>query len=169
MKHIMLIAITFLFCMNIKAQDHSADSMAIINLVKQYEDTWNNNDMDAHCKLFTEDGSWITIGGFYWKDRNEVSTGTHALAPAFKNMIPMKLNIQRMQFVDEKVAVLFLLEDIYINSDWNYPDGSIGGKKGEHDYGQMSWVVVKDNGEWKLKAGQNTTVDQKMKQFNPVK
>ena len=67
MKHIMLIAITFLFCMNIKAQDHSADSMAIINLVTQYEDTWNNNDMDAHCKVFTEDGSWITIGGFIGK------------------------------------------------------------------------------------------------------
>jgi hypothetical protein len=84
--------------------------------------------MVAHCKLFTEDGSWITIGGFIGKTE-EVSTATHALAPAFKNMIPMKLNIQRMQFVDEKVAVLFLLEDIYINSDWYYPDGSIGGKR----------------------------------------
>ncbi len=95
-------------------------------------------------------------------------SGTSAAAPVVAGIVALVWEYYPT-LTYKQVAVLFLLEDIYINSDWNYPDGSIGGKKGEHDYGQMSWVVVKDNGEWKLKAGHNTTVDQKMKQFNPVK
>ena len=150
------------------AQSDYTDSTAIRITIQQFEDSWNKNDMDAYCNFFTIDGSWINIGGMRWKNLSEVSKAMHVLAPVFKNMIPQKLNIQNIQFVADGVAVVFILEVIQINHDWFFPDGKKGAAKGDVMYGQMSLLMVRNFGQWKIKVGHNTTVDQKLADFNPV-
>jgi len=150
------------------AQNNSSDSLAIRSTVQQFENSWNKNDIDAYCSFFTADGSWINIGGMRWKNRDEVSKAMHTLAPVFKYMIPQKLNVLDIQFVADDVAIVFIREVIQINHDWNFPDGRKANSKGDIVYGQMSLVMVKNLGQWQIKAGHNTTIDPKVAAFNPV-
>jgi uncharacterized protein (TIGR02246 family) len=169
MKRFLILGVFISSTIFLFAQKKSTDSIAIHATIQRFEDSWNRNDMDAYCNFFMIDGSWINIGGMRWKNRTEVSAAMHALAPVFKNMIPQKLNIQNIQFVADGVAVVFVLEVMQMNHDWFFPDGKKGAAKDDVTYGQVSLLMVRSLGQWKIKAGHNTTVDPTIATFNPVK
>ena len=150
------------------AQNNSKDSIAVRSVIQQYENAWNKNDIDAICKLFTVDGSWINPGGLYWKNQAEVSKAHHAFAQVLSYMIPVEMTIQNIQFIKDGVALVFVLELIHINHNLSFPNG----KKsfpGDIIKDQVSLVLVKNSDQWQIKAGHITTIEPAAEAINPVK
>jgi len=161
---LLICSVSFLF-----AQSNAKDSIEVRATIQHYENVWNINDMDAICNMFTEDASWINIGGLYWKNKKEISIAHHAFAPVLKYMIPAKLNIQNIQFVAPGVAIVFIREKIEMNHALSFPDGREV-VSGDIIYDQISLVLVKNaSGQWQIKTGHNTPVYPKMEAMNPVK
>ena len=124
------------------AQTNQADETAIRSLVQKQEDAWNKNDMNEYCGFFTEDGSWINIGGLYWKNKAEILKAHLAFAHVLKYMIPATLDIQNIQFIAPGAAIVFVKETIRMNHDLSFPDG----RKvaiGDTIRDQMSLVLIK--------------------------
>ena len=169
MKHFLFTCLLICSASFLFAQSNSKDSIDVRSIIQQYEDAWNKNDMDAVCNLFTEDASWINVGGLYWRNKKEISIAHHAFAPVLKYMIPAKLNIQNIQFAAPGVALVFIHEKIQMNHALSFPDGR-DVVPGDIIYDQISFVLVKNpSGKWQIKTGHNTPVYPKMETMNPVK
>jgi uncharacterized protein (TIGR02246 family) len=123
MKRLFLSCLFTCSALFIFAQNDVKDSIGVRALIQQYEDAWNKNDMEAISNLFAEDGSWINIGGLYWKNKAEIRTAHIAFAPYLKFMVPAKLNVQNIQFIDDGIALVFVREAIHMNHDLAFPDG----------------------------------------------
>ncbi len=167
MKHFFLHCLFIFPPALLSAQNYSKDSIGVRSIIQQYEDAWNKNDMDAIGNLFTEDGSWINIGGLYCKNKTEIIKAHQVFAPYLKYMIPSKMNIQKIQLISDVVALVFVHEELHLNHDLSFPDGRKA-NKGEVIYDQLSFVLVKYSGQWMIKAGHNTAVDPASEAINPV-
>lgn len=168
MKHFLLTCLLIFTLSPVLAQNDTKDSIAVLATVQEYENAWNKNDMDAVCAMFTEDASWINIGGLYWKNKNEITKAHHAFAPILSYMIPSKLNIQKIQFVAPGVAIVCLREKIQMNHALSFPDGREV-LQGDIINDEISLVLVKKYDKWQIKAGHNTAVYPKMEALNPIK
>jgi len=167
MKRIFLSCLLICSVLTLFAQNNPKDSAGVRALVQRYEDAWNKNDMLAISGLFTEDGSWINIGGLYWKNKSEIRTAHLAFAQYLKFMIPAKLNIQNIQFIGDDVALVFLREEIQMNHGLAFPDGRKA-VTGDKLSDQISLVLVNNSGQWQIKTGHNTAVDPVSEKINPV-
>ena len=167
MKRLFLCCLFSCLVVFLYAQTNIKDSTGVRALIQRYQDAWNQNDMVAISDLFTEDGSWINIGGLYWKNKTEIKTAHVAFAPYLKFMVPAKLNIQNIQFIGNGVALVVLREEIRMNHDLAFPDGRKVAM-GDKIFDQMSWVLVNNSGKWQIKSGHNTAVDAVSEKINPV-
>jgi uncharacterized protein (TIGR02246 family) len=125
------------------------DERAIRLLAQQYESGWNTHDMDLLGRMRTDDIDFVVVTGEHRKGR-EASMAQLA-------------EQHRTQFRDstwtnEQVSVQFLRPDIaLVHVDW-----AIKGDRNPDDtprpprQGIFTWVVMKEEGVWKLRAAHNT-------------
>ena len=168
MKRLLFTTLFICSALSLFAQNNTEDSLAVRSVVQRYEDAWNKNDMVTVCNLFTEDGSWINIGGLYWKNKVEITKAHVAFAPYLKYMVPSNMNIQNIQFIAPGVSLVFIHEALHMNHDLTFPDGRKAAQ-GQVIYDEISLVLVKNLGQWQIKTGHNTAVDPQSEAMNPVK
>jgi uncharacterized protein (TIGR02246 family) len=127
------------------------DEATIRRMATRFAETWNAHDMTAMAELFAEDADFINVAGTRWKGRRQIRE-EHA-------------QLHEMQFKEsvltvQSVSVRFLKPDVaVVHVDWGMdrdrgPDGTSRPPRN----GVMSWVAVRQGGEWRIISAQNTNV-----------
>ena len=126
-----------------------SDEKAIRGLASEFERAWNTHDMNVLGSITTDDVDFVNVAGLHWKGKTQVvkeHADRHKVR--FKNSVWKTENVT-VQFVTPDVALVHL--------DWT--------TRGDLDFdlkpwpprkGLFSWVVVRQNGAWKIRSVQNT-------------
>jgi uncharacterized protein (TIGR02246 family) len=124
----------------------NADKAAIASLTQKVIAAWAYHDADSFASVFTEDGTMV-LAGLYRKGRDEIRA---YMAEAFEGQY------KGTQVTGKPVDMRPLGSDAAILL-------SQGGvlEQGESEVSEQSairaaWVVVKQDGQWRLAAYQNT-------------
>ena len=129
--------------------DGNDDERAVRNVLAEYEVSWNDHDMAAFGRLFTEDCDYVNIAGVHWKGAQEI---VHREAELFQNRL--KTAVRTLTGTE----VRFSTPDVaLVHTTWDVTGSS-------HPIGEAvpvlkeitTMVMVKTNGKWLITAFQNT-------------
>jgi len=136
-------------CWSVLAQTTS-DEAQIRMIAANYERAWNKHDMKALNSLVTEDADFVNVGARHWKGRKEIEAQHTARLSQF----------MESTWENKKVTVQFLKRDIaLVHVNW-----AIKGDKNpdlsprEPREGVFTWIVIKQKGNWQIRAAQNTNL-----------
>lgn len=125
------------------------DEQSIRGLATQFERAWNTHDMNVLGAITTDDIDFVNVAGLHWKGRAEV-----VREHAERHQVRFKNSV----WTTERVTVQFLSSDAaLVHVDWE--------TRGDLDFdlkpwpprrGIFSWLVVKHEGSWRIRAAQNT-------------
>jgi uncharacterized protein (TIGR02246 family) len=133
--------------------DHSADTKAILDVEARWQEGWNRHDISALADLFTDDADFVTVIGRWChgkKDFYDYHVRLHQVM--FKDSIWKTTNTQ-IRFLRPDVAIVHV--NWGITGDRN-ADGTPREKSRD---GIFTQVMVKQNGQWKINASQNTNIE----------
>ena len=129
------------------------DEQAIQRLAAQFERAWNSHDMTLLGEIVTDDVDFVNVIGVVWKGRQQVVE-----AHAFVHKSLFKDSV----WTNERVTVQVVRPDVALaRVEWNTRGDMIVDTTGTlvpgpPRRGMFLWVVVKDGGEWRVRAVQNT-------------
>jgi uncharacterized protein (TIGR02246 family) len=129
------------------ATNHSTDEAAVRALYQQLMDGWNQGSGDAFAAVFTEDGNLVAFDGTHFKGRREI-------APFHQQLFDKWLKGSRL--VGQVTDARFLSPDVAV---MHAVGGTIMRGKSEPTPERDSiqtLVAVRQDGEWRLAAFQNT-------------
>ena len=133
------------------AAQSSADDRAIRDIVVAWERSWNAHDMDAMGTLITEDADFVNVAGLHWKGRAQI-VKEHADRH--------RTNLKLSRWVTRSVAIQEVSPELaLVHTQWGMTgDTDFDGTPRESRNGIFSWLVVKSNSHWLIRAVQNTNV-----------
>ena len=156
MKHLVLI-LTFLLAGTIlNAQNQ--DSIAITQVISNYESTFNQMDPKAYANLFAEDANFVNWQGkaAYGRDSIEkfhINTFKHL------RTTQLKFISHNIRFIKPDVATV----DInLVNINMTTPDG----KPLPNREVMLVWVMTKENGKWFIKVNHTIMLNDGSKDSN---
>ena len=133
--------------------DHSADTQAIRDVEARWQDGWNRHDISALADLFTDDADFVTVIGKWCQGKKEFYDYHVRLHQVmFKDSIWKTTNTQ-IRFLKPDVAIVHV--NWGITGDRN-ADGTPREKSRD---GIFTQIMVKQNGQWKINASQNTNIE----------
>jgi uncharacterized protein (TIGR02246 family) len=126
-----------------------SDEEAIKKVIAAYAAAWNERDMTAWGKLFTDDVDYVNRGGGWWQSNEENISGHKLLFKKNPNF--------SKTYTAEVAKITLLKSDIALaHVIWRWP----GVKKPSGDDGDfkgiMTLVLIKKNNHWLIRAIQNT-------------
>lgn len=126
----------------------NGDEARIRALATYWESAWNGHDMKALAALFADDADFVNVGARLWKGRTEIEAQHAARLHQFAEST----------WATKEVTVQFLSPDIsLVHVSWGLKgDKDPDGKPREPREGVFTWIVVKERGEWLIRAAQNT-------------
>jgi uncharacterized protein (TIGR02246 family) len=144
-------ALVFLFASAVGAQERSRDSDAIKSVESQFEAAWNQHDIKTLGALLTDDVDFITVAGRWLRDRVEFETfHTELHNTVFKDSV-LTIKDTEMRFLKSDVAV--------VHVRWSMRgDRDADGTPREPREGMFTQVMVKQSGQWRITASQNTNI-----------
>lgn len=127
----------------------AADEQAIRDVVTRFEIAWNTHDMKVLGSITTEDVDFVNVAGLHWKGRDQV-VKEHAERHKvrFKNSVLMSKAVS-VQFPRPDVALVHI--DWETNGDLDFDLKPWPSRKGV-----FSWLMLKSEGRWRIRAAQNT-------------
>lgn len=134
-----------------RAQDDAKDMSAIKLVESRWQRAWNNHDMKSLASLVAEDVDFVTVAGTWLKGRRafeEHHAARHAMQ--FKGSVWETTDV-RVQFLKPDVALVHVSWGISGDKD---PDGTPRRPR----RGIFTRVVIKEGGEWLIKASHNTNI-----------
>jgi uncharacterized protein (TIGR02246 family) len=118
-------------------------------------------DFAAFGSLLTEDCDWINIVGMHWSGKAQVVKGhTAVFSTRYKGVL--------MQQLERSITLIAPGTALVINKQSMGPDKSAEGKPIDN-VSLMTVVMVKQDGRWLIRAGENVTIDQRAALHDPVK
>jgi uncharacterized protein (TIGR02246 family) len=145
------VALLFAFACHAGAQERTRDWDAIKSVEAQFEAAWNQHDIRALGALLTDDVDFITVGGQWLRDRAEFETFHADLhKTVFKDSV-LTIKDTQMRFLKSDVAVVHVRWGMHGDRD---PDGT----PREPREGLFMQVLIRQNGEWRITAAQNTNI-----------
>ncbi len=147
----MAITTLLLCCALASAAQSPTDDLAIRDLVVAWEKNWNAHDMDAMGMLITEDADFVNVAGLHWKGRAQI-VKEHAERH--------RTNLKLSHWDTRDVAIQALSSEIaLVHIEWGMTgDTDFDGTPREPRNGIFSWIVVKKDSRWLIRAVQNTNV-----------
>jgi uncharacterized protein (TIGR02246 family) len=124
------------------------DESKVRALASRWEQAWNAHDMNALARLFSEDADFVNVGARHWQGRAEIESQHAARAGQFVDSI-WSTGQTRVQFLTPDIALAHVTWAM--KGDRN-PDGT----SREPREGVFTWLVVKKDSEWLIRAAQNT-------------
>ncbi len=123
-----------------------ADKASVAALTQRVIAAWAYQDADAFADVFTEDGSMI-LPGLYKKGREEIRAYLRdAYANQYKDTQVTGRPLE-LRFLSPEVGLLLTQGGVLAAGESEVSDDQAI---------RASWLVVKQNGEWKLAAYQNS-------------
>ncbi|WP_374318345.1 SgcJ/EcaC family oxidoreductase [Pseudoxanthomonas kaohsiungensis] len=126
----------------------SGDEARIRALATHWESAWNRHDMKALAAPFTDDADFVNVGARHWKGRSEIEAQHAARLHQFVESTWATREVT-VQFLSPNISLVHVSWDLKGDKD---PDGTPREPRG----GVFTWVVVKERGEWLIRAAQNT-------------
>ena len=127
----------------------AADEQAIRDVVARFDVAWNTHDMNILGAITTEDIDFVNVAGLHWKGRGQV-VKEHAERH--------KVRFKNSVMISKAVGVQFLRPDTaLVHIDWEtHGDLDFDLKPWPPRKGIFSWLMLKREGDWKIRAAQNT-------------
>lgn len=114
----------------------------------QWEQAWNGHDMKALASLFTEDADFVNVGARHWKGRGQIEKEHAARLKQFLDSVWSTKTVT-VQFLEPDLALVHVAWALAGDKD---PDGTQRPPR----EGLFTWVVVSQDGNWLIRAAQNT-------------
>jgi uncharacterized protein (TIGR02246 family) len=125
------------------------DESAVRNVLAEYAVSWNDHDMAAFGRLFTEDCDYVNIAGVQWKGAQEI---VQRQAELFQNRL--KTAVRTLTGVE----VRFSTPDVaLVHATWDVTASSRPTKEAVPVRKEITTMtMVKTNGKWLITAFQDT-------------
>jgi uncharacterized protein (TIGR02246 family) len=134
---------------NSKASDEDAIRQLFQNLVT----SWNKGDGGAYAAQFTEDSDYIAFDGTHFKGRKANAENHQKLFDTFlKGSTLEEQRITDLRFITPDVALLHMVGTVKLR--WQK-------KPAPGRSSIQTLIAVKQNGEWKFAAFQNTRIQKR--------
>ncbi len=148
-----------------------ADEKNVRAIIQKMEDSYNAHDYSFSGKydVLAPDAYFINPVGMYWKNREEIIQAVKAFGKIRLMYESSKYTIEKIKFLAPAVALAVVKSDDTVLEDYNFPDGSRAGTKGETGNAMYSFTFKKIGNDWKIAAVQITHIDPNAASMNPVK
>jgi uncharacterized protein (TIGR02246 family) len=113
-------------------------------------DLWIRHEIDSWGAYFTEDADFVTHRGVWWISRQENVAG-------HKN-VPAGVIDQKKNYTQDVVTIQEITPDVaLVHTRWEWPDHLQPGAEVAQDRGGIiTYVLVKRQGRWLIRAAHNT-------------
>ena len=137
------------------------DESAVRAVVVEFANTWNRHDMHAMHELDTEDVEWINVSGHHWRGKEAVYKGHDMIhrTVCAKTGLSIEHVVTRALSPDVAVVVTTMLFG---------PSVIPSGQEVLETKTRGSFIVVRQDGIWKIAHFQNTSVDAEAEHNDPV-
>jgi uncharacterized protein (TIGR02246 family) len=126
------------------------DAAAIKAALEQMRAGWNAKSGAAFTKPFTENADAVVINGVHIKTRAEIARFHQtAFDGIFKDVRLLEYNVEQIRFLRPDVALVHV---VGVRDDVS--------DKTKTKRGRLSFVMVKNRGEWQIEFFQNTAIEQ---------
>jgi uncharacterized protein (TIGR02246 family) len=129
--------------------NHSADEAAVRALYRELMDGWNRGSGEAFASVFTEDGDLVAFDGTHFEGREEIAPFHQQLFDKWLKGSRLVGQVKDVRFLRPDVALMHAVGSTVMRGK-NEPSP-------ERDSIQ-TLVAVREGGEWRLAAFQNTRV-----------
>ena len=170
MKSVFLVLLPVLMTSAVFSQDY-LDEKKVKAVIQKAEDSYNAHDFSyaGQYDFLTSDAVFINPVGIYWKNRAEIIKGTQAIGAIRLKYESAKYNIKGLRFLAPTVALVVMHSIGKVEQDYNFPDGTKGGSKGDTTEGMYLFTLIKQGKIWKITSMQVTHIDPNAANMNPVK
>ncbi len=130
------------------------DVTAIHELIRRVQDGWNAGDGNAFATPFAEDADYVPVHGMHVKGRAAIGEGhQHIFDTIYKASINT-FTVEDVRFIRPDVAIAHAHHHLKLQQPVKWPSGETvrGGQA------RSTWVLTKDEGEWRVAAFQNTPI-----------
>lgn len=133
-----------------RAGGRTVDEEAINKVLATYVETWNQHDMKAWGKLFTDDVDYVNRAGGWWKGNKENVEGHESIHDTLrKQKTTYKATVAKISFLQPDIAIAHATWEM---TGYTRP----WGENVENFKGIITMVMVKQDGKWLIRAVQNT-------------
>jgi uncharacterized protein (TIGR02246 family) len=126
----------------------SADEQALRDIVAQLETAWNNGDSVAWTKPFAEDADFIHVLGGHFTGAPAIEHGHRVIFDTIYKGSALKLEVEKIRFVGETVAIVFLFTTLKVVQPGLPPQMNA----------RPTLIAERRDGTWKIVTFQNTLV-----------
>jgi uncharacterized protein (TIGR02246 family) len=137
------------------------DESAVRGLVNEFANTWNRHDMKAMHELDTEDVEWINVAGHHWRGKATVYKGHDAIHKGLMANTNMSVETALIRPIAPTVAVAVATMHFGPSLDPRWPLLPASKTRG-------SFIMVKRDGVWKIVHFQNTVIDPRTENMDPI-
>lgn len=129
---------------------HTEDERNIRATLAAHTELWVRHEMREWGTYFTEDADFITHRGIWWRSR-EANVRGHL-------DVPESVIAQKRDYTQEIVAIDELAPGVaLVHTRWHWPDHVLpGADTAEDRHGFITLVLVRHEGEWRIRAAHNT-------------
>ncbi|MFD3595298.1 SgcJ/EcaC family oxidoreductase [Nocardia sp. NPDC058640] len=124
---------------------HRDDRQAVIDVIATLVDAWRRNDADAYGAAFTEDATYVTFVGTYYRGRTDIVDSHRTLFAKY---------LKHTQLADEILDIRFLCPDTAVVTGRG--DSYKGTRPTKLTKVQTYTLVRETTGDWRVAAFQNT-------------
>ena len=133
-----------------RSTNHEKDEAAIKAKLEQVVAGWNAKSGEAFARPFTENADVVVVTGFHIKTRAEIAKQHQLLFDGmFKDVALSEYKIEQIRYLRPDVVLVHVLGQRTDESD-----------KTKTKSGRLTFVMVKNKGQWQIEAFQNTLIQQ---------
>ena len=126
------------------------DEAKIRMIAANWERAWNTHNMKTLADLFTDDADFVNVGAKHWKGRKEIEAQHTARLGQFLESVWATKGVT-VQYLQPDIALVHVEWELSGDKD---PDGTPRKPRG----GVFTWVVVRRQKVWLIRAAQNTNL-----------
>ena len=124
------------------------DEQSLRDIVAQLETAWNNGDSIAWTEPFAEDADFIHVLGGHFTGTPAIEQGHRAIFDTIYKGSTLKLEVEKIRFIGETVAIVFLFTTLKAVQPGLPPQMNA----------RPTLIAERKNGSWKIVTFQNTLV-----------
>ena len=137
------------------------DEAAVQAVAFEFANTWNRHDMQAMHELDTEDVEWINVSGHHWRGKDAVYRGHDMIHRTIFANTGMSVEDVVTRALSPDVAVV-------VATMMFGPVVTPSGQELAELKTRGSFIVVRQDGSWKIAHFQNTSIDPEAEHNDPV-